>query len=195
LFTRYLQWAGNAIVIFLLAIMGVLVFFTVGSKLSPDGMPKFTDYRLMVVLSGSMSPVFEAGDVIVVSGAKKTDGYQKGDVITFKDPENPKRVVTHRVTEVIRDGNGVSYRTKGDANSEPDRLAVPSINVIGQQKLHIPYLGKVVEFANTKRGFIWLIVVPGILIIIGELRNISKIIADEVEKKKREAVAEPWSEE
>ncbi len=195
MFTKYLRWAGNTIVIFLLAIMVVPVFFSVSSKLSPDGMPKVADYKLMVVLSGSMSPVFKAGDVIVVSGAKKSDQYQKGDIITFKDPEDSRRIVTHRVTEVIRDGNGVSYRTKGDANNVADLKPVPAENVIGQQKWRIPYFGRLVEFAKTKKGLVWLILVPGILIIVSELRSIAKAITDEVERKKREAVAAPWSEE
>jgi len=190
---KILKWAGNIFIAVLVLVMAILVFFTVGSRISPDGVPKFADYRLMVVLSGSMSPVFEAGDVIAVSGQKKQTEYQKGDVITFKDPEDTKRIVTHRVAEVIEDDTGVSYRTKGDANESIDLKLVPASNVIGQQTISIPYFGRVVEFAKTKQGLVWLIVVPGVLIIISELRSIGRAITGEVEKKKREAVAEPWS--
>ncbi|MBU7005677.1 signal peptidase I [Phosphitispora fastidiosa] len=192
---KILKLAGNAFIAVLVLVMVVLVFFTVGSKISPDGLPKLADYRLMVVLSGSMSPVFEAGDVIAVSGQKKQTEYQKGDVITFKDPEDTKRIVTHRVAEVVKDDTGVSYRTKGDANGSIDSKPVPADNVIGQQTIRIPYFGRVVEFAKTKQGLVWLIIVPGVLIIVSELRSIGKAITGEVEKKKQEAVAEPWSKE
>lgn len=192
---KYAKWAGNLIVGVLLVVMLVLVFFTVGSKFSPDGLPKIGKYQLMVVLSGSMSPVFEAGDVIIVSGKKDPDQYKKGDIITFKDPQDPKKIVTHRIIEAVKKGKLVSYRTKGDANKVPDLVPVPSGNVLGQQKLGIPYFGRLVEFAKTKQGLIWLIIVPGFFIIASELRNIAKVITDEIERKKREAVAKPWTEE
>lgn len=188
-----LRWTGNTIVAFILVVMVVLVFFTVGARVTPDGLPKLADYKLMVVLSGSMSPVFEAGDVIVVSGTKSGKEYKKGDIITFKDPEEAARVVTHRVVEVLRDGDTVSYKTKGDANSTPDTSPVPSGHVIGRQELTIPYFGRVVEFSKTKQGLIWMIFMPGVFIIVSELRNITKAVANEVEKKKREAVSEQCS--
>ena len=189
---KYISMAGNIIIAFLLVAMVVLVFFSVGAKLSPDGIAKMANYKLMVVLSGSMSPVFEAGDVVIVAANKKP-AYNKGDVITFKDPEDGKRVITHRVVEVLKEGKQFSYRTKGDANNVADQKPVPASNIIGQQKWRIPYFGRLVEFAKTKQGLVWLIIVPGILIIVSELRSIAKAITEEIERKKREAVAVPWS--
>ncbi|GAB4259546.1 signal peptidase I [Thermincola ferriacetica] len=190
---KFMKWIWNIIIGLLLMSMAVLVFFSLGAKISPEGLPGIGSYKMMVVLSGSMSPAFEAGDVIVVSGAKKKDAYQKGDVITFKDPEDDKRIVTHRVVEVIREGKQVSYRTKGDANDAADQKPVPAANVIGQQKWHIPYFGRVVEFAKTRQGLVWMIIVPGIVIILSELRSIGKAITDEIERKRREVVAQPWA--
>lgn len=195
MFGRVIKWAGNILLGLILVAMIVLVFFTVTSKLSEDGTSAFGNYKMMVVLSGSMSPAFEAGDVIIVSGENQKSEYQKGDVITFRDPEDTKRIVTHRIIEVINAESGILYRTQGDANKTPDLKPVPAANVIGQQQSHIPYLGRLVEFAKTKQGLVWLIIVPGILVIISELRNMAKAVTEEIERKKREAVAKPWAED
>jgi len=191
---KALKWTGNIIFTLLLVMMVILVFFTVSSKFSQDGSSKLASYQLMVVLSGSMSPEFNAGDVVVVDAKKKTQ-YNKGEVITFKDPQDQKKVVTHRIAEVLQNGDQISYRTKGDANNTADSKPVPAANIIGQQKWHIPYLGRVVEFAKTKQGIVLLVVIPGILIIVGEFRRIAKVLTEEVEKRKREIVPEPAAKE
>lgn len=181
---KALKWVGNIITVILVLAMAVLVFFTLGGKLSKDGLPKIAKYKMMVVLSGSMHPAFEAGDVVIVFENPKKDSYKKDDIITFKDPGDIKRIITHRIVEVLNEKNLVSYKTKGDANDTADLKPVPAINVIGQEKMHIPYLGRAVEFAKTKQGFIWLIVVPGLFIILSELRGISKAITNEIGEKK-----------
>jgi signal peptidase len=182
---RYIGWVGNGVIAVLLVAMAVLVFFSVGSKISSDGMPKFVNYKLMVVLSGSMSPVFEAGDAIIVKFVD-IPLIKTGDIITFKDPADAKRIVTHRVIE-IQNKKNLAFKTKGDANSLQDNLPVPAGNVIGKMKFSIPYFGHTVEFAKTKKGLVWLIIVPGVLVILGELRHIAKTMAEK--EKNNEEVA------
>lgn len=162
------------------------------SKFSGDGSSKLGAYEMMVVLSGSMSPHFNAGDVIIVSTSKLGE-YNVGDVITFKDPEDARKIVTHRVAEVQKNGNRVMYRTKGDANSTADPKPVPGSNIIGLQKWSVPYFGKVIEFTKTKQGLILLIILPGILIIASEIRVLAKAMNYQSEENKREVVADPWS--
>ncbi|MBP1759584.1 MAG: peptidase [Firmicutes bacterium] len=189
---RALRWVGSALTTLLLIMMIILVFFAVTSKMSQDGTSKLGNYRMMVVLSGSMSPAFETGDVILISTVKKAQ-YSKDDIVTFKDPEDMKKIITHRIIDVNQEGNKVSYRTKGDANNSADPKLVPANNVIGQEKLHIPYLGRMIEFGKTKQGIILLILVPGFLIIAGEFKSLIKAITEEVEKKHSEAIGEPSS--
>ena len=71
-------------------------------------------YKLLVVTSGSMSPTFEAGDLIMIVKVdpKKV---KAGDIVTFQTRD--KEILTHRVVEIKSDGEIV---TKGDANKEVD---------------------------------------------------------------------------
>ncbi|GAA0669315.1 signal peptidase I [Natronoarchaeum mannanilyticum] len=111
-----------------------------------------------VVLSDSMSPEIESGDAIIV---EETDpaSIQEGDVITFvrSDEGTP---VTHRVSGVDESGGQLSFETKGDANEQPDPTQVPAGNVIGAVAFTIPYIGYVIQFANTALGFVLLVALP-----------------------------------
>jgi len=51
--------------------------------------------------------------------------------------------------------------------------------------LIIPYLGYLPHFAQSSLGFITLIIIPGVLIIIGEIWNIVRIKKKESEEKNR----------
>jgi len=111
-----------------------------------------------VVLSDSMSPEIESGDAVIV---EETDpgSIQEGDVITFvrSDDGTP---VTHRVSGVDESGGQLSFETKGDANEQVDPTPVPAGNVIGTVAFTIPYIGHVIQFANTALGFVLLVVLP-----------------------------------
>lgn len=137
-----------------------------------------------VVLSGSMEPVLSPGDVVVVddpnSGVGLVDllgaaglvhdtgsGISRGDVVTFRT-SGDEPPTTHRVVEVIDEG-GTAYRTKGDANEDPDMGLVRPSNVVGEVVLVLPYVGYVVQFGDTPAGFVALVVVPFGLLVASEL--------------------------
>lgn len=125
-----------------------------------------------VVLSSSMSPSIQAGDVVVVASVPSSS-IQAGDVITF-EPQGDRAPggvdrVTHRVVEVIEREDGRYFRTKGDANAEPDQALVPPANVVGRVMFSIPLIGHVILFAGSDLGILMLIIVPSALLIAGEV--------------------------
>jgi signal peptidase I len=172
-----LCWIANAFVTLLLITMVILITFSLSSKFSGDSTSKLGSYKMMVVLSGSMSPNFNAGDAIIISSEKRSL-YSKGDVITFKDPSNQGKIITHRIIAVQKAGNEPSYLTKGDANASPDSRSVPSTNIIGQQKWHIPYYGRIIEFAKTKLGIVLLVFLPGLIFIAGEFKSLTTFLPE-----------------
>jgi signal peptidase len=76
------------------------------------------------------------------------------------------------VVEVSNGSGALSFRTAGDSNANPDGSVVLAENVVGKVWFHVPFLGYLSSFVTTKLGFILLIVLPGILIISLEVRNI-----------------------
>ena len=79
-------------------------------------------YRVETVLSGSMRPTFEPGDVIVVTPEPLRD-VRVGQVISYHIPTGDQRVQTHRVVKVVHAGAHPVVRTKGDANDSVDPWA------------------------------------------------------------------------
>ena len=103
-------------------------------------------YRTLTVLSGSMAPGIPAGSVVAVV---PTDPSQltEGMVITYAIPVEDKRVVTHRVTDIIKGGNQPIIQTKGDANDSPDAwVAQLDGGPVWTHRVTVPYLGFGISF-------------------------------------------------
>jgi signal peptidase len=96
-------------------------------------------FQPSVVLSGSMRPVMDAGDVVIVAKIP-TDTIEVGDIIQFRRPE--KITVIHRVIEVQGTAAKVeSFITKGDDNNAPDTDPVLPGNVVGKVTFTVPKVG------------------------------------------------------
>ena len=129
------------------------------------------------VYTGSMEPAIPVGSIVVIKPVNP-ETLKIGDMICFKIESESATTVTHRIINITSQG----FITKGDANEDPDQWVVKKENVIGKVIATIPYLGHLGYFVRTPIGFILLIIIPAILIIIIEIRNIVK----ELRKQKLE---------
>jgi len=82
-----------------------------------------TDSPLVIVVSGSMEPVFYRGDIILLKGVTSPDQVKVGDVIVYKRPGYEYPII-HRVryisTVKINGKSETCYVTWGDNNPVPD---------------------------------------------------------------------------
>lgn len=157
------KWVSNIITILLAGLLIFMLSIVISSK-AAGGEPQVFGYQLKTVLSGSMEPGIKTGSIIAVKIAGETDKFKKSDVITFKMDE--QNLATHRIVEVIKSGNQVMYRTKGDNNKTEDLDPVLSQNVVAEYKdFTIPYLGYFMNFAQSKNGNLLLLVLPGLLLL------------------------------
>jgi signal peptidase len=82
--------------------------------------PRVLHYRLATMLTGSMAPGINPGDVVVDTELKATD-VRVGQIITYHIPVDDHHIESHRVTWVhVTQTGAVLFRTKGDANNGPD---------------------------------------------------------------------------
>ena len=119
--------------------------------------------KIFIVRSGSMSPGLPPGSVIAV---RPQNQYRQGDVISFTRGNN--QYITHRITKVIDNQGMISYETKGDANSGPDREPVASNQVVGAGFYALPYVGYLLSFMKTRTGFSLFVAIPAVLILLSE---------------------------
>ncbi|MDI6106046.1 signal peptidase I [Actinoplanes sp. NEAU-A12] len=99
--------------------------------------PAMWGWSPSVVLTGSMRPAVEPGDV-VVSAPVRGDRLKRGYIVRFEDPDEPGQYVMHRIVEIDSDGALV---TKGDSNPSADSTTVPPANVTGMGRLRVPWVG------------------------------------------------------
>ena len=104
---------------------------------------RMNDLHVQTVLSGSMRPTAQPGDLAVTEGVP-TSSLRVGDVIVFMPP-NATVPVLHRIAS--RDGDVVT--TKGDANSVADPWNVTLQGTTGYRLVFIvPYLGWLTELRS-----------------------------------------------
>ncbi len=103
-------------------------------------------YRAYGVESGSMSPAFHTGDLVIDMPTTAASTYQAGDVITFHP--TPGYTATHRIVAV--DATGIT--TKGDANLSPDLGQVTPAMVVGRVAFVVPFGGYLAAFFRQPAG-------------------------------------------
>jgi signal peptidase len=121
-----------------------------------------------VVQSDSMSPAIGAGSVVYVNDVSAAD-ISTDDVITYRSGGGDSNRVTHRVVAVVEEDGQRRFRTKGDANEDPDPGLVSPSRVVGRVSFHVPYAGYVVAFAGTQLGLAALVVIPAVLLVVSEV--------------------------
>eukprot|EP01061_Rhynchopus_euleeides_P008019 TRINITY_DN17091_c0_g1_i2.p2 TRINITY_DN17091_c0_g1~~TRINITY_DN17091_c0_g1_i2.p2 ORF type:complete len:198 (+),score=54.36 TRINITY_DN17091_c0_g1_i2:131-724(+) len=113
---------------------------------------------IVVVLSGSMRPGMDRGDLLFLT-LHDDEPYKVGDIVVFK-VEGRDVPIVHRVIEShIRDddryGDNIKLLTKGDANGvndlslyTPGQLWVERRHILGRAKGFLPYVGFVTILMN-----------------------------------------------
>lgn len=105
--------------------------------------PRLLGWVPLTVLTGSMVPKFNPGDLIITMPIDGED-VQRGDIIVFQPESNNPMLITHRVVSTgYSVGGDFIIITKGDANVSQDDPIIAD-QVMGKYLYHIPYLGWVV---------------------------------------------------
>jgi signal peptidase len=126
-------------------------------------------WQLQHVESGSMSPTYPVGSLLVTGQIDPTE-IEVGMPIVFEDPRESGRLVTHRVVGAAP-GAELAFLTRGDANATNDPAPVPARLVRGRVLWHVTVLGTVLDWLQWPRSFLLLVVLPGALLLLGEWRH------------------------
>ncbi|MEK7777403.1 MAG: signal peptidase I [Chloroflexota bacterium] len=140
--------------------------------------PALLGFKTMLVTSGSMEPTIHTGDAVVLRptpsesiASSFRDGFVRiGDVVTFT-PYGAAGMVTHRVIAVKALQGETYFQTKGDANKTPDANLANAGAVYGKVAFRLPKFGYLVHFAATPLGKTVLIILPMIVLMSKEVRN------------------------
>jgi signal peptidase I len=114
----------------------------------------------LVVLTGSMRPAIQPGDLLVVR-QMPAGRIERGQIVTFARPGRPGETLTHRVVSVADNGgNRRSVVTRGDANDRGERWTIAGDGTVGRYLFKLPDVGRLANAVATPTGrtvAIWLL--------------------------------------
>jgi signal peptidase len=118
-----------------------------------------------------MEPTISAGDVVIDARISPLDA-RVGDVVTFRDPEDQSKLITHRVKRIRRSGSHLWFTTQGDANNTTEHWRIAANGELGRVVYAIPWIGHVAVLTHTPWGLLLLVVAPLLLLAVDELVKI-----------------------
>ncbi len=161
-----------------------------------------TSTPMVVVVSDSMAPNINKGDLLFLQGVEPED-IEEGDVIVYDAhglwvgaPEDP---IVHRVIDIIEKDDKLYFVTKGDNNEHKDKEPVPGNRVLGKVVARIPYVGWV-KIILTDYGLLLPVIiilsVPLVVSILwdlikGESEEEGKRVSKVEEIREKEGIEEP----
>ena len=165
---RLAKWLANIM-------LGLLVLLVVLFVL----LPAVFASSLAVVYSGSMEPAMPVGALAVMERVDPAK-IKVGDIIAFYPRWDPDITVSHRVIEVL-EKPFLAFRTKGDANEDPDRDIVPVDYLLARVSYNIPYLGyaliSVAKYSRSELGFVLFVCLPTFFLIGGAVRDMNFMVS------------------
>ena len=176
---KVLKRAGSILVSVLLwavILIAALYAFTTMATRDNQNVANLMGYTPLSVLSDSMSPTFEKGDLILI---KKCDpsSLKEGDIICFHTILNNEYALnTHRIASIEAMGDVRSYTTMGDNNNGiADTHIISDGDIVGKYVGHLQNAGKVMDFLSSSIGFLIVIVLPMLLFFIYQVYNLIMI--------------------
>jgi signal peptidase len=179
---------NNIIYIILIPILIYNVSLIVQAINNPNKTPSFLGTKTYVIISGSMEPNIDIGDIVIVKEIKAENQLKVGDIISYRSNQN---VITHRIIRIEEDENGkLQFITKGDNNNTEDDDNITYDNIEGRVEKIIPKFGKIALTLQNKTIIllilIYMYVYFSITIHVKKKKKIRRLKRLEYERKCRE---------
>jgi signal peptidase I len=126
--------------------------------------------RPMTVLTGSMRPTIQPGDLVVDERISPSQ-LRVGDIVTFQEPRG-SRTITHRVRKVSISEGQARVTTRGDANDTVEKWQVPTTGNVGRVVYTVPKIGYPVTWSHTRNGRLALVSIPALVLAIWAMLKI-----------------------
>lgn len=131
-------------------------------------------YSIFTVVSGSMMPEYEIGDMIIAKKVEYSDINVGDDVVYLGNKGNfSDRIVTHRVIKIDQSLDKDNIYTQGIANQEADP-AISYTQIYGKVVYKTVILSLLSHIMNSTYGFYFVIFIPFSVMIFLEILGIIK---------------------
>lgn len=131
-------------------------------------------YAMLEVVSGSMKPTINVGDMIIIN--TKDKNYKENDIITYYDKNH--NLITHRIIKI----NDTEIVTKGDNNNTEDE-AIYSKEIIGKYVTKLANLGIILSSLKSPFTMIMILIIGILICILTSIDKDGNPILEEDEKE------------
>jgi signal peptidase len=130
----------------------IFIVFALAAAISPAILTSQFGYGFSPILTGSMHPSANAGDVYITRLVEASK-IVVGDVIAVNN-QVTGTYYSHRVVEVRNINGTLRITTRGDANEAADRepYMVSPTGTISQVQYRVPVIGRPMVYLNTVQG-------------------------------------------
>lgn len=190
------KWVFSLINIAAVCLIAMSIFVLLTVVLTPAGqVPQVMGFSVLRVLTGSMKPEIPEDSMLLIQKADAAS-LQVGDVISFfsPDPSLNGALNTHRIVGIAEVDGSLQFTTKGDANLIEDQYPVDESRVVGKVLFVSTRLGKLLRLISNPLVFGLAVLVPLVLILVGNLvsalKSAARLAKEEEEAAVRQALEE-----
>jgi len=144
-----------AVYIILVPLLIYNTFLIAQAIINPNKTPSFLGIKTYVIISGSMLPEIDVGDIVITKNVVQ-EKLKEGDIISFRQGQS---VVTHRISQIVIVNDEVQYKTKGDNNNTEDSGTISYNSIEGKVVKIIPFLGNIALMLQGKITIIIMIII------------------------------------
>lgn len=114
-----------------------------------------------------MEPTLKIDDVVVVK-KYSAENLKEGDIITFLQED---KTISHRIHKITKEKGELKFTTKGDNNEIIDKDIVDSDKIYGKVIFKIKGIGKIIQYIQSIRGLINIIIFAIIVFVLVSLND------------------------
>lgn len=167
-----------SIVLWAVILLAALFAFTTLATKDSSHVANLAGFTPLSVVSDSMAPTFQAGDLIIIRSCDPAS-LKEGDIVTFHTIINNEFALnTHRIAEIQGQADARSYVTKGDNNDIADIHMITDGDIVGKYVARLPHFGRVVEFLSSSMGFLLVIVLPLLIFFVYQVYHLVTVSID-----------------
>ncbi len=158
--------------IVVVTVAALAIVIAAATHFSSRGQYTVFGHPVMIVLSGSMSPVIDTGDLIVDNPltATQANHLHVGQIASFREAPGSDTTITHRIVAVTTTADGaVAYITKGDANNAADSPPRPATDLVGVYSTKLSRGGYILNALHQPLTLALLLASPILWFIAGPL--------------------------
>lgn len=167
----------------LLVILVVIILIAVILQRASKNTLSLGGFRIFNIITGSMIPKYEVGDVLISKTIKPEDIKVGDDIVYFGTEDDfAGKIVTHQVIDIEKQDGKYVFHTKGLANTAEDPL-VKEEQISGKIIYKIKTISYISKLINNLYSFYFVIFIPVVILIFIEIRG---IIVGKKESKEEE---------